>query len=810
MKSLSVRIMVVFSFVIVVVVAIISLLVQHYVVQETTKTEINNARLQRDQAVKMIEIAWENHLYHRKTLLAERQNLLSDVTAIAFGVIKNAREKFTNHEITEDEAKKLAMDTIRNMRFSNGAGYFWIQDCQKPIPYMLMHPVVPTLDRKPCNAPVCYTALDDGSNLNAKFVEICEKSENKEAFLPYRWPKPTKDGLSKIQPKLSFVKIYPEWGWLIGTGLYIDDIERESNKNLGLVKEKIIKNLSSIRIAKSGYIFIFDDDLNFIAHPTLRGVNGENRLRPDTGTSVLKDLIDAYNGKNGELLKYMWEKPGGKEDEYYKKIGIVSYFEPLGWYICASVYEDELEAPAQQLMAKILWASVALLCVALFFAWWLSKSVSRPIVHLATTAKKIERGEIKTIEPQAGGLVEIESLATCLRDMLASLNKANDRLRQTQKMEAIGQLAGGIAHDFNNMLSGIMGCAGLLENKLPEDSPHLKYISMINDSAARAAELAAQLLSFSRKQALLVSKTDVHSVILDSIAILENTIDKRITIHTELEARRFIVEGEYSQLQTIFINLGINASHAMPDGGDLSFYTKVIKVDHNWSGEDDSAFAPESDHIEISVVDTGCGMSPEILTHIFEPFFTTKRLGEGTGLGLASVYGIIQQHKGMITADSVVGEGSQFKILLPLADEADELHEPVEYDTSALTAGTGTILVVDDEKVLRFILERILVDCGYQVVLAENGREAIDIYKKQADSIDLVVCDMVMPEMDGYECFLKLKSMNPEIKFMIASGFTKDNSIDELKRKGLNGFIKKPFKATIISKMIAEIFEADF
>jgi CheY-like chemotaxis protein len=352
-----------------------------------------------------------------------------------------------------------------------------------------------------------------------------------------------------------------------------------------------------------------------------------------------------------------------------------------------------------------------------------------------------------------------------------------------------------------------MGCAALLENRLPDDSPHLKYISMINDSANRAAELAAQLLSFSRKEALLVSKTDLHTVILDSIAILGNTIDKRITIKTELEAERYIVEGEHSQLQTVFINLGINASHAMPDGGELSFYTRVTRGGDNRNSEDDPVIDPGLDYIEISVIDTGVGMSPEILIHIFEPFFTTKGLGEGTGLGLASVYGIIQQHKGTITADSAVGEGSHFKILLPLAVKTDEVFQPVEYDPSELTTGTGTVLVVDDEKVLRFILERILVDCGYRVVLAENGKEAIDIYNGQMDDIDLVVCDMIMPEMNGSECFLTLKEINPDIKFIIASGFTKDNSIEELKKKGLNGFIKKPFKAAAISKLIANIMK---
>jgi CheY-like chemotaxis protein len=248
----------------------------------------------------------------------------------------------------------------------------------------------------------------------------------------------------------------------------------------------------------------------------------------------------------------------------------------------------------------------------------------------------------------------------------------------------------------------------------------------------------------------------------------------------------------------------------MPKGGELSFSTRVVRGDAGSSGGGDSIVVPGLDYIEISVVDTGVGMSPETLTHIFEPFFTTKGLGEGTGLGLASAYGIVQQHKGMITADSIVGEGSQFKIVLPLAAvKTDEVFQPVEYDPSELTTGTGTVLVVDDEEVLRFILERILVDCGYRVLLAENGKEAIDIYTGQAESIDLVVCDMIMPEMNGSECFQKLKKINPDIKFIIASGFTKDNSVEELKKKGLSGFIKKPFKAAAISQLIARIMKAD-
>ncbi len=806
MKSLSTRIMVIFSVVIAVVVVTISMLVQYYVVEETTKTQLNNAKLQRDQAIEMMEIAWESHLYHRKILLEERKQLLNDVTAIAFGIINKARNKFLSNEISETEAQKRVMSTIRNMRFSNGAGYFWIQDCQTPIPNMLMHPVVPALDNKPCDAKVCYTALEDGSNLNAKFIEISKKAKNNEAFLSYKWPKPTADGLSEIQPKVAFVKIYPEWGWLVGTGLYIDDIDKESNKSLEEIKEKIITNLASIHIAKSGYMFIIDKNDNFVAHPTLRGLDGKKVLRPDTGSSITKYIISEY-AEGNNTIEYLWDKPGGQKGQYFKKVAVVSYFEPLDWYVCATVYKDELKAPAQLLMTKILLASTTLLFIALFFAWRLSKSISKPLVQLATTAKMIATDEINTIDSQATNLIEINSLTVSLQEMLASLNEANEQLRHTQKMEAIGQLAGGIAHDFNNMLAGIIGCTSILRKKLPQDSPEHKYIDLISDSANRAVTLSSQLLSFSRKQKLATDKIDLHTVIQDAIAILKNTVDKRISIYTELNANKYIVEGEYTQLQSIFINLGINASHAMPNCGELRFSSRIVDYKQLSQVNSTGIIDKDTSYIEVIVADTGCGMSEEVIEHIFEPFFTTKEQGQGTGLGLASVYGVIKQHNGLITVISSLGKGSQFKIYLPLASNSGTAYKSSLQQHDELTRGTGAILVVDDEKVIRVTLENMLTDCGYKVILAENGSEAFDIYTKQMDKIDLVVCDMVMPKMNGNECFLALKSINPDVKFIIASGFTKDNSIEEMRQKGLNGFIKKPFKGSEISAMIADIIK---
>ena len=232
----------------------------------------------------------------------------------------------------------------------------------------------------------------------------------------------------------------------------------------------------------------------------------------------------------------------------------------------------------------------------------------------------------------------------------------------------------------------------------------------------------------------------------------------------------------------------------MQNGGELNFHTEIITKNSIQNTELTSVTDSAVDYIEVTVADTGCGMSPETLKRIFEPFFTTREQGEGNGLGLASAYGTIQQHKGNISVDSIVGSGSQFKVLLPLTADAEIKLVPTHDKGQGQMEGTGTILVVDDEEILRFTIEAILINYGYNVLLAKNGKEAIDIYNNRGSGIDAVVCDMVMPEMDGYECFIALKKINPEIKFLIASGFTKENSIDDLKEKGLSGFIKSHSK----------------
>lgn len=380
-----------------------------------------------------------------------------------------------------------------------------------------------------------------------------------------------------------------------------------------------------------------------------------------------------------------------------------------------------------------------------------------------------------------------------------------ERLRQSQKMEAIGLLAGGIAHDFNNMLGGIRGAAELIMTNLPQDEKNNMFLSMIIESVDRASDLAGKLLSFARRKPADNMPVDVHRIINKVVSIMGSTLDRRIHIDLALSAPRSTVNGDESQLQNLFLNLGINAGHAMPEGGTLSVYSECLELTSDYSYADQFHLSPGC-YINLMVSDTGRGISPRDIPHIFDPFFTTKEQGEGTGLGLAAVYGTVQQHKGAIMVYSQEGEGTCFHVLLPLTEEAAEaLPEPPK----AIIPGTGVILLVDDEQIIRVAGQGILMKLGYKVLLAENGRQALDVFTSHKEELTLVIIDMIMPEMNGKECFYALRKISPEIPVLLASGFTKDADLQELKAAGLNGFIKKPYSISEISWIIADILGRD-
>jgi len=394
---------------------------------------------------------------------------------------------------------------------------------------------------------------------------------------------------------------------------------------------------------------------------------------------------------------------------------------------------------------------------------------------------------------------EIVGVVMVFRDVTEQ-KQVEEQLYHSQKMDSIGQLAGGIAHDFNNMLAGIMGAANLLARRL-EDKPVLKASAdLIIEATNRAAELTKQLLVFARKEKPATAPVGIHRIIAETLQLLKRSIDKNIQIKLTLEAQNDVVVGNAAQLQNVFLNLGLNARDAMPKGGTLSFFTESVYLDAEFCSRYSCTIAP-GPYIKIQVVDNGCGMTREVQSHLFEPFFTTKANNQGSGLGLCSVYGTIKSHRGMIRCYSEVDRGTEFKVFLPLEANTPAL-EPMP-DTPTIS-GHGRILVIDDEDLVRQMACDILEELGYQPIPACDGEEAISIMSRDKESIDLVLLDMVMPKLSGRLTYEGLKKINPEIKVIFSSGFTREyNFGDLLKEKNAKGFLQKPYLIVEMSQAVA-------
>lgn len=379
------------------------------------------------------------------------------------------------------------------------------------------------------------------------------------------------------------------------------------------------------------------------------------------------------------------------------------------------------------------------------------------------------------------------------------------RLRQAHKLEAVGRLASGIAHDFNNLLAGIRGFAELIVVETATDQRTKDYADEIVRAATRAADLTGQLLAFARKGNYLSVPVDLHNTIDEVMRILRHTIDKRITLETDLQATVCTVKGDPSQIQSAILNLSVNARDAMPEGGRLTFRTANVHLDPEFCRRNSLDLGP-GHYVALSVEDSGIGIDEALLAHIFDPFFTTKEQGQGTGLGLAGVYGCARNHRGCVEVHSEVGKGSVFTLYLP-AFETTEAPRPPQVLERA-TDGRERVLIVDDEAIVRNLAERILTRAGYKVFACENGEEAVVFYRAAFSSIDLVLLDMVMPRLNGLDTLAELRQINPGVKAVILSGFS-DHDGNALAQLGAAGFIQKPFQMQELLRGVREALDRE-
>jgi two-component system, cell cycle sensor histidine kinase and response regulator CckA len=379
------------------------------------------------------------------------------------------------------------------------------------------------------------------------------------------------------------------------------------------------------------------------------------------------------------------------------------------------------------------------------------------------------------------------------------------QLRQAQKMEAVGQLAAGVAHDFNNILTIIQGHASLLASSHAAASPCLRPLREIQGAAERAGNLIRQLLMFSRKQILQPRSLDLNAVILSVASVLRRTLEEHIRLQVITAERLPPIHADPALLEQMVMNLAVNARDAMPHGGLLMIVTRLAQVSEEVARQ--NAEARPGDFVCLTVSDTGCGMSPATLSHVFEPFFTTKEVGKGTGLGLASVYGSVKQHKGWVEVQSELGRGTAFNIYLPTVAQPD-LTGPVRpVSPPAPRNGHETILVVEDEPALRELVVEILEWHGYHVLSAASGAQALEIWKAQRDKVSLLVTDMVMPGMTGRELALRLQGANPSLRVIYTSGYSPGMAGKDLALlEGFN-FLPKPYPPTKLTELVRECLD---
>jgi PAS domain S-box-containing protein len=375
------------------------------------------------------------------------------------------------------------------------------------------------------------------------------------------------------------------------------------------------------------------------------------------------------------------------------------------------------------------------------------------------------------------------------------------QVRQAQKMESIGTLAGGIAHDFNNILMGIQGNASLMVLKTDPGHPNYEKIKNIETYVENGTELTRQLLGFARRGKYHAIATDVNEVIDKSASMFGRT-KKEIRMQLDLVPNIWTVEVDRGQIEQALLNLYVNAWQAMPRGGDLYLKTENVVLDAAFVNN--KPYKVEAgDYIKITVTDTGIGIDKETRERIFEPFFTTKEMGRGTGLGLASVYGVIKNHGGYINVYSEIDQGTTFSIYLPASRK--KIQKEIEKTVPTVTMGTGTILLIDDEEMIIKVGEELLQELGYEVLSGRSGQEAIELYQKNADKIDLVIMDMIMPGMGGGETFDRLKRINRDIKVLLSSGYSINGQASKILERGCDGFIQKPFNLIQLSDKIQGI-----
>jgi signal transduction histidine kinase len=608
--------------------------------------------------------------------------------------------------------------------------------------------------------------------------------------------------------------------------------ELASNMQLDLKppKEEVVNRLQQIIkksvIAKTGYLFIFDEQGNMLYHPNpnINGTNAVKLKNTHNGKYILQELISVAD--TGKELEYKWDKPTDANNYSHNKISLVRHLPELGWYICSSVYIDELQSSGKLLSQRILTMGFITFMCAIFLALLFSSWITKPINALALIARKVSQGDLNVTsgisrKDELGILgkafddmvlqmrenIEMldlkvasrtQTLSTTnaqLQQAMSESQQAQKQLAQVQHINAIGQLAGGLAHDFNNILTIILGNLHAAKQDNEHNEALLLHLRPAIKASRKGSDITNRLLAFSRRQYLRPCCVNITVLIDETIALLKGSLPSKVTVKTDYEDNNLHVYVDANQLENCLINLVLNAKDAMPNGGNIIITVNKRTVEDALQFDDEVAFA---DYTEITIIDNGSGFSEQAINKAFEPFFTSKETHQGSGLGLSTVFGFIKQSKGYIRIANQENGGAKISLLLPLLihQQEENLSKPLLHNDNKTTITTDfsnkLILLVEDDNDVRAIIRKQLIAFGLNVIEANDSDEAEQLIDT-IDDLYGMVSDISMPgHKDGFELAALLKSRSPNCKIVLMSGyFHPPNGPSE----DIPILLKKPFVA---------------
>jgi len=596
-------------------------------------------------------------------------------------------------------------------------------------------------------------------------------------------------------------------------------------------KEEVVQQLRQIIkssvIAKTGYLFIFDEQGNMLFHPN-PNINGANALalkNPQTGKPILQELIAVAD--TGKELEYKWDKPSDANNYSYSKLSLVRHLPELGWYICSSVYIDELQSSGKLLSERILTIGFITFMGAIFLALVFSYWVTKPINSLALVAKKVSQGdltvtsgisrtdELGVLGKAFDGMVNqmreniemldlkvasrTKTLATTnaqLQQAMSDSQQAQQQLAQVQHINAVGQLAGGLAHDFNNILTIVLGNLLAAQQDNEDNKQLLSRLAPAIKASRKGSDITNRLLAFSRRQSLLPCRVSITDLIDETIELLKGSLPSTITINTDFSSRELQSYVDASQLENCLINLVLNAKDAMPGGGVITIKINEKIVTSSLQFDETVTLG---NYIEITIQDEGCGFSKQAMNKAFEPFFTTKATHQGSGLGLSMVFGFIKQSHGYIDIANQENGGANISILLPLLnyDREKQSEKTSQSECQEIPKSTNfankLILLVEDDHDVRAIIREQLISFGLNVIEANDSDEAEQLIDTINDLYGMV-SDISMPgNKDGFELAALLKSRSPHCKIVLMSGYFQQYNKPNKETPIL---LKKPFVAS--------------